>query len=128
MHANSYGAADTDVRLAAGASVGRRSGRLKAALVRFVGDGWSFRMLRADAVSAPPDDGPREHLPERLAKILADLARRTDVSLADVEVLGLHDPPAGSVDGALDAASTAEATGVTVVSHFAARDRACGGA
>jgi anhydro-N-acetylmuramic acid kinase len=122
------GLADADVRLVAGASVGRRSGRLKAALVRFVGEGWSLRMLRADAVSAPPDDGPREHLPERLAGLLADLAKRVGVTLSDVSVLGLHDPPAGSVGGALDAAATAEASGLTVVSHYSARDRACGGA
>src|SRR6478736_1427506 len=127
MGMESLAPADADVRIAAGASVGRTSGRLKAAIVRFVGDGWSMRVIRADAVSAPPDDGPREHLPERLAKLLIDLAQRVDVSLADVSVLGLHDPPAGSVGGALDAASTAEACGLTVVSHFSARDRACGG-
>jgi anhydro-N-acetylmuramic acid kinase len=128
MPAESFAAADGDVRIAAGASVGRRSGRLKAALVRFVGEGWSMRMVRADAVSAPPDEGPREYLPERLAKLLSDLARRVGIALSDVDVLGLHDPPAGSVGGALDAASTAEACGLTVVSHFSARDRACGGA
>jgi anhydro-N-acetylmuramic acid kinase len=128
MAIESLGPADEDVRIAAGASVGRTSGRLKAALVRFVGDGWSLRVLRADAVSAPPDDGPREHLPEKLAKLLSDLAERVDVALPEVSVLGLHDPPAGSVGGALDAASTAEVCGLTVVSHFSARDRACGGA
>lgn len=128
MAVETLGPADEDLRIAAGASVGRRSGRLKAALVRFVGDGWSMRVIRADAVSAPPDDGPREHLPERLAKLLANLAQRVGVTLADVASLGLHDPPAGSVGGALDAASTAEACGLTVVSHFSARDRACGGA
>ena len=114
--------------MAAGASVGRRSGRLKAALVRFVGEGWSLRVLRADAVSAPPDDGPREHLPERLAELLDALAQRAGVAMADVEVLGLHDPPAGATGGMLDAASAAEASGLTTVSHFAVRDRACGGA
>src|SRR5262245_24692970 len=112
-----HGPADEDVRIAAGASVGRRSGRLKAALVRFVGDGWSLRVVRADAVSAPPDVGPREHLPERLAKLLGELASRVGVSLSEVGVLGLHDPPAGAAGGALDAASTAEACGLTVVSH-----------
>jgi 1,6-anhydro-N-acetylmuramate kinase len=128
MPTDKYSTADGELRLVAGASVGRRSGRLKAAIVQFSGDGWSFRLHRADAVSAPADDGPRELLPERLASVLSDLANRVGVTLAEVEVLGLHDPPAGSMGGALDAASTAEATGVTVVSHFSARDRACGGA
>jgi anhydro-N-acetylmuramic acid kinase len=115
---------DDPPRWFAGASVGRRSGRIKAALIECQGDGWRMHVVGSTAVTAPAAS-ETEAIPERIARELAQLAERTGVRLADVEALGLHD--ADLERAPLAAAALAEWTGVTTVGQFAMRDRACGG-
>jgi anhydro-N-acetylmuramic acid kinase len=118
---------DGGERMVAGASIGRRTGRLKAVLLRCTGEGWQTVVRAAEAVTAPAPPQDAEALGSSVAKLLASLAERTGVPLTDVEVLGLHDPPAGDQRESAVAAAVAERTGLTVVSQFSQRDAACGG-
>jgi anhydro-N-acetylmuramic acid kinase len=110
----------------AGVATGRRSGRLKVAAIRGRGAGWRFGVDEVRAVTSPSP--PIKDLPLVVAQRLADL--HPERSLEPFEVLGVHDPPAGTLGehGGATAIALAEATGLTTVSDFRGRDAAAGGA
>lgn len=125
-----WAAGDAPTRVFAGASVGRRSGRLKAALIRGRGDGWNFRVVAADALTVGEPPAGEIPLADAIAEAIASLANRVGAPLASVDAVGIDHLGANPSTNAADilAARVAERTGLTVVAGFARRDQAAGGA
>lgn len=113
-------------RLFAGVSFGRSSGRLKIALLRCRGEGWSLRCVSADAMTAPPPPRELDAIVDAIRSGLGSLARQCQIPLSAIDVLGLAKLPEDNLAPLL-ANLIAEATGITVVSGFDLRDRTCGG-
>ena len=114
------------VRVFVGISLGSRSGRLKASLLRCRGQGWGLRCLAADALTVPAPPRRQRELAHAITRTIDSLAKHCAVPVSAVDVIGLHGIlPEHAND--FVAALVAEQTGATVVSGFELRDRACGG-
>lgn len=113
-------------RLFVGVSVGSRSGRLKTALLRCRGEGWSLRCARVDAATLPPPPSGTAAMAKAICDAVLSLANRSGVPMAALDCLGLGSLPADDAPGQV-AAHVAERMGTTVVSGFEYRDKACGG-
>ena len=105
---------DHTSRVMAGVSVGRRSGRLKAVLLHARGEGWDLTLDGAEVLTAPPSAGSSRKLGSAMADILLELAKRAEVPLPNIDVVGVHQIPPGS-DGSDVATELAHRTGLTVV-------------
>lgn len=117
---------DLVTRLFAGVSVGARSGRLKAALLRCRGEGWSLRCLTVDAITLPPPPPSPIPLAEAISDALVSLSRHCELPLGAIDVVGLARWRADG-DNSFVASLVAERTGITVVGDFDLADRAKGG-
>ncbi|MGL4465029.1 MAG: anhydro-N-acetylmuramic acid kinase, partial [Planctomycetia bacterium] len=128
-------------RLFAGVGVGRRSQRLKAALVHGHGEGLGFRVRSAEALTAPLPEGllegrldadgrrPIDALAAAFASTLHDLAGRAGAAVDAIECVGVDTSDAlAGFPAARLAAGVAELTGLTVAAGFGDADQAAGGA
>jgi 1,6-anhydro-N-acetylmuramate kinase len=116
--------AEPVVRVFAGVARGGRSGRLKTAILRCRGEGWSVRVLHTDAVTNPPVQGTPRDVSRSICRAVVGLAGDAGVPLSAIDVLGLADV----VDDVVQLATEiAERIGVTVVTRFGERDKAVGG-
>jgi anhydro-N-acetylmuramic acid kinase len=113
-------------RVFAGATLGRRSRRLKTALAHCRGTSWNLRLLAVDAQTQPPPPVEPKRLAEVVSASVLELAERCRTAPTNIEVLGLDGFLTGGHSGPL-CAWVAERTGVTVVSGFEHRDVAGGG-
>ncbi|NLE38275.1 MAG: hypothetical protein GX621_09655 [Pirellulaceae bacterium] len=147
---------DSPSRMAIGLSIGSSCQTLKAALVEAAGRGLRMRATVRAAIRLSPEEsrgaprtlvrgGGAETSVEALAQSRIELAEwevesirrlceESAVSAAKVLVIGVDDPglwcmtkPRPSCLSLGDAARVAEATGISVVDAFAARDLAQGG-
>lgn len=112
-------------RVFVGVGLGSRTNRLKVALLRCRGEGLATRCIRADAVTLPASQLHANTIGGSILEAVLALVRTCEVPIAAVDVLGLDS--LGDLPLAPIATTIAEKTGVTVVSDFALRDRACGG-
>lgn len=116
------------IRVFAGASLGRRTGRLKTVVLRCRGEGWGLKCLHADALSTPPPPTGESAFAVAVADALSALVNRIGITISAVDVLGLFPfPEESGIGGEQAAEELAERTGATVVAGFELRDRAAGG-
>jgi anhydro-N-acetylmuramic acid kinase len=115
---------DPDGRLAVGLAVGRRTGRVKVALLHLAGDGPDLEIRGIDARI----ETPAEHVDpvELAAELMSGLAESAGRSVTEIDVAGV------SLDAALvfhDLAAhrLVERTGVTLIHRFDLADRGAGG-